>query len=158
MLSRNTWETDYIEGEDEQELLPIGKAVIRRSGTDITLVSFNKSVLECLVAADELAKEGISAEVIDLRTIRPMDYETIIQSVKKTNRIVAVDESWPFAGISAEIAYMIQKHAFDYLDAPVIRVNAADVSLPYAATFIDAYMPNSSKIIKAVKETMYTNA
>lgn len=157
-FSRNTWETDYIEGEDEQELLPIGKAVIRRSGTDITLVSFNKSVLECLVAADELAKEGISAEVIDLRTIRPMDYETIIQSVKKTNRIVAVDESWPFAGISAEIAYMIQKHAFDYLDAPVIRVNAADVSLPYAATFIDAYMPNSSKIIKAVKETMYTNA
>jgi len=157
-FSRNTWETDYIEGEDEQELLPIGKAVIRRAGTDITLVTFNKSVLECLVAADELAKEGISAEVIDLRTIRPMDYETIIQSVKKTNRIVAVDESWPFAGISAEIAYMIQKHAFDYLDAPVIRVNAADVSLPYAPTLVDAYMPNASKIIKAVKETMYTNA
>ena len=157
-FSRNTWETDYIEGEDEQELLPIGKAVVRRAGTDITIVTFNKSVLECLVAADELAKEGISAEVIDLRTIRPMDYETIVKSVKKTNRIVAVDESWPFAGVSAEIAYQIQKYAFDYLDAPVIRVNAADTSLPYAPTLVEAYMPNAAKVIKAVKSVMYTNA
>ncbi len=157
-FSRNTWETDYIEGEDNQELLEIGKAVVRRTGTDITLVSFNKSVLECLVAADELAKEGISAEVIDLRTIRPMDHTTIVNSVKKTNRIVAVDESWPFAGISAEIAYEVQKYAFDYLDAPVIRVNSADVSLPYAPTLVEAYMPNAAKIIKAVKGVMYMNA
>lgn len=157
-FSRNTWETNYIEGEDEQELLEIGKAVVRRTGTDITIVSFNKSVLECLVAADELAKEGISAEVIDLRTIRPMDHATIVNSVKKTNRIVAVDESWPFAGISAEIAYEVQKYAFDYLDAPVIRVNSADTSLPYAPTLVEAYMPNAAKIIKAVKGVMYMNA
>lgn len=151
-------ESDYIAGEEQQELLPIGKAVIRRAGTDITLVTFNKSVLECLLAADELAKEGISAEVIDLRTIRPMDHETIINSVKKTNRIVAVDESWPFAGVSAEIAYETQKYAFDYLDAPVIRVNAADTSLPYAPTLVDPYMPNAARIVKAVKGVMYMNA
>ncbi|MEM1121182.1 MAG: pyruvate dehydrogenase complex E1 component subunit beta [Bacteroidota bacterium] len=157
-FSKTTWDTDFIAGEDEEELLPIGKAVVRRAGTDITLVSFNKSVLECLAAADELAKEGISAEVIDLRTIRPMDHATIIESVKKTNRLVAVDESWPFAGVSSEIAYITQKHAFDYLDAPVIRVNAADTSLPYAPTLVEAYMPNASKIIKAVKEVMYVNA
>ena len=157
-FSRSTWETDYIAGEDELELLPIGKAIVRRAGTDITIVTFNKSVLECLVAADELAKEGISAEVIDLRTIRPMDHETIVNSVKKTNRIVAVDESWPFAGVSAEIAYEVQKYAFDYLDAPVIRVNSADTSLPYAPTLVEAYMPNAAKIIKAVKGVMYTNA
>ena len=122
------------------------------------IVSFNKMMEVTKVAADELAKQGISAEVIDLRTIRPMDHETIINSVKKTNRIVAVDESWPFAGISAEIAYEVQKYAFDYLDAPVIRVNAADVSLPYAPTLVEAYMPNAAKIIKAVKGVMYMNA
>lgn len=157
-FSRKTWETDYIEAEDEQELLPIGKAVIRRAGTDVTIVTFNKSVLEALAAADELAKEGISAEIIDLRTIRPLDHETIIQSVKKTNRLIAVDESWPFAGVSSEIAYVVQKHAFDYLDAPVIRVNAADTSLPYAPTLVEAYMPNADKIIKAVKEVRYAGA
>ena len=151
-----TWETDYIEEEDDQTLLPIGKAVIRRAGTDITLVTFNKSVLECLSAADELAKEGISAEVIDLRTIRPMDHETIVNSVKKTNRLIAVDESWPFAGVSAEIAYNVQKYAFDYLDAPVIRVNATDTSLPYAPTLVEGYMPNASRIIKAAKSVMYS--
>ncbi|MFT7451043.1 MAG: pyruvate dehydrogenase E1 component beta subunit, partial [Patescibacteria group bacterium] len=101
-------------------LVPIGKAAVRREGTDITLVSYNKMVLEALKAADELAKEGISAEVIDLRTIRPLDHETIVESVKKTNRIVVIDESWPFAGISSEVTYQIQKYAFDYLDAPVI--------------------------------------
>ena len=106
-------------------------------------------------AADELAKENISAEVIDLRTIRPMDYETIINSVKKTNRLVVVDESWPFAGVSAEIAYMIQKHAFDYLDAPVTRVNSADTSLPYAPTLVDEWLPNPAKVIQAVKAVMY---
>jgi pyruvate dehydrogenase E1 component beta subunit len=136
-------------------LVPIGKAAVRREGTDITLVSYNKMVLEALKAADELAKEGISAEVIDLRTIRPLDHETIVESVKKTNRIVVIDESWPFAGISSEVTYQIQKYAFDYLDAPVIRVNSADTSLPYAAPFVDEFLPNPAKIIKAVKEVMY---
>jgi pyruvate dehydrogenase E1 component beta subunit len=140
---------------EEEYLTPIGKAIVRREGTDVTLVSFNKMVLEALKAAEELEKEGISAEVIDLRTIRPMDHETIVNSVKKTNRIVVVDESWPFAGVSAEVTYEVQKYAFDYLDAPVVRVNSADTSLPYAPTLVDAYLPNPTKIIKAVKETMY---
>jgi pyruvate dehydrogenase E1 component beta subunit len=106
-------------------------------------------------AAEELEKEGISAEVIDLRTIRPLDHETIVNSVKKTNRIVVIDESWPFAGVSAEIAYVVQKYAFDYLDAPVVRVNSADTSLPYAPTFVDEWLPSPAKVIKAVKEVMY---
>ncbi|MBR9920842.1 MAG: pyruvate dehydrogenase complex E1 component subunit beta [Bacteroidetes bacterium] len=143
---------------EEEYIIEIGKAAVRREGTDVTLVSFNKMVLECLSAAEELEKEGISAEVIDLRTIRPMDHKAIIDSVKKTNRIVVVDESWPFAGVSAEVTYIVQKHAFDYLDAPVTRVNAPDVSMAYAPTLVDAYMPNPTKIIKAVKEVMYMEA
>lgn len=140
---------------EEEYLVPIGQAAIRREGTDVTLVSFNKMILVCEEAADALAKEGISAEVIDLRTIRPLDYQTIVNSVKKTNRLVVVDESWPFGGISAEIAYEIQKYAFDYLDAPVLRVNSADTSLPYAAVFVEEYLPNPEKVIKAVKSVTY---
>lgn len=136
-------------------LTPIGVAAIRREGTDVTLVSFNKMVLTALDAAEELAKEGISAEVIDLRTIRPLDRRTIVESVKKTNRLVVIDESWPFAGVSAEIAYEIQKNAFDYLDAPVIRINAADTNMPYAPTLVEEYLPNVEKIIKAVKQVTY---
>lgn len=136
-------------------LVPIGKARVHREGSDVTIVSFNKMVIEALAAAQELEKEGISAEVIDLRTIRPLDYPTIVESVKKTNRLVVVDESWPMFGVSAEIAYEIQKYAFDYLDAPVTRINAADTSLPYAPTLVDEYLPNPSKIIRAVKEVMY---
>lgn len=143
---------------EEEYLVPIGKAAVRREGTDVTIVSFNKMMLVALEAADELAKEGISAEVIDLRTIRPLDYETIIHSVKKTNRLVVVDESWPFAGVSSEVTYGIQRHAFDYLDAPVIRVNGADVSMPYAPTLVEAYLPNPEKVIKAVKEVTYTRS
>ncbi|MEM0992819.1 MAG: pyruvate dehydrogenase complex E1 component subunit beta [Bacteroidota bacterium] len=139
-------------------LTPIGVARVRRSGSDVTLVSFNKMVLECEKAAEELAKEGIEAEVIDLRTIRPLDHQTIVDSVQKTNRLVVVDESWPFAGVSAEIAYEVQKYAFDYLDAPVTRVNAADTSLGYAPTLVDAYLPNPEKIVKAVKEVMYARS
>lgn len=140
---------------DGEYTVPIGKAAIRREGTDVTLVSFNKMMREVELAADELQKEGISAEVIDLRTIRPLDHETIVQSVKKTNRLVVIDESWPFAGISAEIAYEVQKYAFDYLDAPVTRVNSADTSLPYAPTYVDEFLPNPAKIVKAVKEVAY---
>ena len=140
---------------DGEYLIPIGKAAVRREGTDVTLVSYNKMMLPTLEAAEELAKEGISAEVIDLRTIRPLDYQTIVESVKKTNRIIVIDECWPFAGISSEVTYEIQKYAFDYLDAPVIRVNSADTSLPYAAAFVEEYLPNASRIIKAVKEVTY---
>ncbi len=140
---------------EEEYLIPIGLAAVKREGTDVTIVSFNKMMHVAHAAAEELAKEGISAEVIDLRTIRPLDHATIVASVKKTNRLVVVDESWPFAGVSAEIAYEIQKYAFDYLDAPVLRVNSADTSLPYAPTFVEAYLPNASKVIKAVKEVMY---
>lgn len=145
------------EGEvpEDEYLVPIGVAAVRESGSDVTLVSFNKMMLPTLAAAQELAKEGISAEVIDLRTIRPLDHKTIVESVKKTNRLVVIDESWPFAGVSAEIAYEIQKYAFDYLDAPVTRVNSADTSLGYAPTFVEEYLPNPEKIIKAVKEVMY---
>jgi pyruvate dehydrogenase E1 component beta subunit len=114
-------------------------------------------MLPTLQAAEELAKEGISAEVIDLRTIRPLDFHTIVNSVKKTNRIVVVDEAWPFASVASEVTYEVQKFAFDYLDAPVIRVNSADTSLPYAPTLVEEYLPNPAKIIKAVKEVMYVS-
>lgn len=138
-------------------LIPIGKARVHREGTDVTLVTYNKMLLPTLEAADELAKEGISAEVIDLRTIRPLDHETLVTSLKKTNRMVVIDESWPFAGVSAEVAYEMQKYAFDYLDAPITRVNSADTSLPYAAPFVEEYLPNAEKIIKAVKEVSYVS-
>ena len=146
-----------LKGEvpEEEYLVPIGKAAIRREGSDVTIVSFNKMMEVAKKAADELAKEGISAEVIDLRTIRPLDYETIIRSVQKTNRLVVVDESWPFAGVSSEIAYAVQRHAFDYLDAPVMRINAADTSLPYAPTLVEEYLPNPERVIKSVKQVMY---
>lgn len=143
---------------DGEYLIPIGEAVVKRPGTDVTIVSFNKMVLESMKAAEELEAMGISAEVIDLRTIRPLDYQTLVESVKKTNRMVVVDESWPMFGVSAEIAYEIQKYAFDYLDAPITRVNSADTSLSYAPTFVEEYLPNPSKIIKAVKEVMYVPA
>lgn len=143
---------------DGEYLVPIGKARVRKEGKDVTIVSFNKMLLEAMKAAEELEAMGISAEVIDLRTIRPLDYNTLVESVKKTNRLVVVDESWPMFGVSAEIAYEIQKYAFDYLDAPVTRINAADTSLPYSPPYIEEYLPNPAKIIKAVKEVMYLKA
>ena len=146
------YEGEVPEGE---YLVPIGKAAVRREGTDVTIVSYNKMILVALEAAKELEKEGISAEVIDLRTIRPMDRKTVVESVKKTNRCVVVDEAWPFAGVSSEVAYEIQKSAFDYLDAPVIRVNSADVSLGYAPTLVEEYLPNAEKVIRAVKQVAY---
>lgn len=149
-----------LKGEipDGDYLVPIGKAAVRKEGSDVTIVSYNKMTEVVKEAAAELEKQGISAEVIDLRTIRPLDHKTIVESVKKTNRLVVVDEAWPFAGVSAEITYEIQKYAFDYLDAPITRVNAADTSLPYAPTFLDEYLPTPSKVIKAVKEVMYMKA
>lgn len=143
---------------DGEYLVPIGKAAVRREGLDVTIVTFNKLVLQAMKAAEELEGMGVSAEVIDLRTIRPLDHQTIVESVKKTNRLVVVDESWPLFGVSAEIAYEVQRYAFDYLDAPVVRVNSADTSLPYAAVFVEEYLPNPEKIIQAVKSVTYQNA
>lgn len=146
-----------MQGEipEGEYLVPIGRAAIRRTGSDVTIVAYNKMVELAKNAAVELEKEGIQAEVIDLRTIRPLDYDSVIASVQKTNRLVVIDEGWPYGSVSAEIAYMVQKRAFDYLDAPVTRVNAADTSLPYAPTLVQAYLPDLAKIVQAVKEVRY---
>ena len=140
---------------DGEYLIPIGVAEIKRNGTDVTIVSFGKMMKVALKAADELVQENINAEVIDLRTVRPIDYSTVVSSVKKTNRLVIVEESWPLGAIATEVAFKVQKDAFDYLDAPVLRVMGGDVPLPYAPTLIDAYLPNPERVIKAVKEVMY---
>jgi pyruvate dehydrogenase E1 component beta subunit len=146
---------DKMEVPQEEYYIPLGVADIKRMGTDVTIVSFGKIMKVAMQAAQELEQEGISAEVIDLRTVRPIDYETVINSVKKTNRLVVVEEAWPLASISREIAYKIQKDAFDYLDAPVKAITTADTPLPYAPTLIEASLPNAAKVIKAVKEVMY---
>ncbi len=153
-------ESEQMYGEkgmipDGEYLIPIGVADVKKAGTDVTIVSFGKMMKIALKAAEELAKESINAEVIDLRSVRPIDYNTVIESVKKTNRLVVVEESWPLASIASEIAFMVQKRAFDYLDAPVVRVMGGDVPLPYAPTLIEAYLPNPARVIKAVKEVMY---
>ena len=140
---------------EEEYLIPIGKADVKRAGKDVTIVSFNKMMKVAMGAAAELEKENISAEVIDLRTIRPLDWKTILESVKKTNRLVIVEEQWPFASISSEIAYRIQKEAFDYLDAPVRRITAADAPMHYAPNLVAGYLPDVSRTVKLVKEVMY---
>jgi pyruvate dehydrogenase E1 component beta subunit len=146
---------DKGEVPQEEYLIPLGKADIKRPGTDVTIVSFGKIMKVALAAAVELEKEGISAEVVDLRTVRPIDYETVVESVKKTNRLVIVEEAWPLASISTEITYHVQKHAFDYLDAPIHRITNFDAPLPYAPTLIEAILPNVAKTVKAVKAVMY---
>ncbi len=140
---------------DGEYLIPIGVANVVKTGTDVTIVSFGKMMKIALSAAEELQKENINAEVIDLRTVRPIDYATVINSVKKTNRLIIVEESWPLASIASEITFKVQKEAFDYLDAPVLRVMGGDVPLPYAPTLIDAYLPNTARVIDAVKQVMY---
>jgi pyruvate dehydrogenase E1 component beta subunit len=146
---------DEAEVPEEEYLIPIGKADIKRKGTDVTIVSFNKMMKVALGAAEELAKEGIEAEVIDLRTIRPLDWTTIIESVKKTNRLVIVEEQWPFGSVSSEITYRVQKDAFDYLDAPVTRITAADTNMHYAGNLVAAALPNVARTVKLVKDVMY---
>jgi len=146
---------DKGEVPEEEYYLPIGKAVIKNEGTDVTIVSFGKIIKVVYQAAEELAKDGISVEVIDLRTVRPIDYDTIIESVKKTNRLVIVEEAWPLASISSEITYMVQKNAFDYLDAPIRRVTTEDTPLGYAPTFVQAFLPSVDKVVKAVKSVLY---
>jgi pyruvate dehydrogenase E1 component beta subunit len=146
---------DKGEVPEEEYAIPLGKADIKREGDGVTIVSFGKIMKVALASAKKLEGEGISAEVIDLRTVRPIDYETVINSVKKTNRLVVVEEAWPLAGIASEIAFKVQKDAFDYLDAPVMRITTADTPLPYANSLIEASLPNVDRVVKAVKQVMY---
>ncbi len=146
---------DKGEVPEEEYLIPIGVANIVRTGTDVTIVSFGKLMKLALQTADEVAKEGISAEVIDLRSVRPIDYATLINSVKKTNRMVIIEEAWPLSSISTDLAYNVQRQAFDYLDAPIIRINSMDVPVPYAPTLLEAVLPNLKRSVAAVKQVLY---
>jgi pyruvate dehydrogenase E1 component beta subunit len=141
--------------DDDNFVLPIGQAKIEREGTDVTIVAFSIMVGKALKAAAKLAEEGISAEVINLRTIRPLDVNTIVRSVMKTNRLVTCEEGWHFAGIGAEIASVIMEHAFDYLDAPVARVAGEDVPMPYAANLEVLALPQEQHIVDAAKAVCY---
>jgi pyruvate dehydrogenase E1 component beta subunit len=146
---------DKGEVPEGEYIIPIGVADVKREGTDVTLVSFGKIMKLVLEAADKLAEEGISAEVIDLRTVRPIDYDTVLNSVKKTNRMVIIEEAWPMASLSSEIAFNVQRDVFDFLDAPVKRVCTADVPMAYAPNLVEEFMPKLSKIIEEVKSVMY---
>jgi pyruvate dehydrogenase E1 component beta subunit len=147
---------DKSEVPEEEYYIPLGKADVKKQGRDVTIVSFNKMMKVALGAAVELEKEGISAEVIDLRTIRPLDWETIVTSVKKTNRLVIVEEQWPFASVSSEITYRIQKEAFDYLDAPIRRITSADAPMHYAPNLAALAIPDIARTVKLVKEVLGT--
>lgn len=146
---------DKSEVPEEEYYIELGKADVKRQGKDVTIVSFNKMMKVALKAAEELEKEGVSAEVIDLRTIRPLDWRTVLESVKKTNRLVIVEEQWPFASVSSEVSYRIQKEGFDYLDAPIRRITAADAPMHYAPTLVEAYLPSVERTVKLVKDVMY---
>jgi pyruvate dehydrogenase E1 component beta subunit len=142
---------------ENEYLIPLGKADIKRVGKDVTIVSFGKMVHQALAACQELEKMGVDAEMIDLMSLRPIDYDTVIASVRKTNRCVIVEESWPLGSIATEVAYMTQRKAFDYLDSPILRVTGRDTPLPYAPTLVDTYLPNPARIIEAVRSVMYMN-
>lgn len=146
---------DKGEVPEGEYIIPIGVAEIKREGKDVTIVSFGKIIKEAYKAADELEKEGISCEIIDLRTIRPMDHKTILDSVKKTNRLVILEEAWPFGNVSTEITYQVQSQAFDYLDAPIIKINTADTPAPYSPNLLKEWLPNSDDVVKAVKKVLY---
>jgi pyruvate dehydrogenase E1 component beta subunit len=155
----------FLEGEmlyntkgevpDDDYVIPLGKAEIKREGDHVTLVSHGKMVLVALQAADQLAKEGIRAEVVDLRTIRPMDVETITASVRKTNRCVVVEEGWEVCGVGAQVVDYVQRYCFDYLDAPVLRVHQADAPMPYTKSLEKAAKPDLPKTIAAIKQVLY---
>jgi pyruvate dehydrogenase E1 component beta subunit len=145
---------DKGEVPEGEYIIPIGVADIKRKGTDVTLVSFGKIMKVALEAAEILAKENIEVEVIDLRTIRPLDYGTIVESIKKTNRCVVLEESWPLASISSEIAYHVQRYAFDYLDAPVMRVTQTDTPFAFSPSLIDEALPNVKRLIEAIKKIL----
>lgn len=146
---------DKGEVPEGEYLIPIGEAKVVKEGNDVTIVSFGKIIKVALEAAAELEKNGVSVEIIDLRTVRPIDYDAIVKSIKKTNRLVIVEEAWPLSSIASEITYHVQKHAFDYLDAPIHRINNMDVPLPYAPTLIDVILPNVKRTVDAVNAVMY---
>ncbi|APG60306.1 pyruvate dehydrogenase complex E1 component subunit beta [Christiangramia salexigens] len=146
---------DKGEVPEEEYLIEIGKADIKREGSDVTIVSFGKIIKEAYKAADKLAEENISCEIIDLRTVRPMDHDAILESVKKTNRLVILEEAWPFGNVATEITYQVQANAFDYLDAPIVKLNTADTPAPYSPVLLEEWLPNSEDVVKAVKKVMY---
>ncbi|MGB6152303.1 MAG: pyruvate dehydrogenase complex E1 component subunit beta [Pricia sp.] len=141
--------------EDEDFTIPIGVADIKREGSDVTIVSFGKIIKEAYKAAEELEKEDVSCEIIDLRTVKPMDYEAILKSVKKTNRLVILEEAWPFGNVASEIVFHVQSHAFDYLDAPIEKINTADTPAPYSPVLLEEWLPNHQDVIKAVNKVLY---
>jgi len=146
---------DKCDIPDDEYYIPLGKADVKKTGRDITIVSYNKMMKVALGAAEELEKEGISAEVVDLRTVRPLDWMTILDSVKKTNRLLIVEEQWPFASVSSEITYRIQKEGFDYLDAPIRRITSADAPMHYAPNLTALAIPDVSRTVKLAKEMMH---
>ena len=146
---------DKMEVPEGEYIIPIGVADIKREGTDVTIVSFGKIIKEAYKAAEVLEKEGISCEIIDMRTVRPMDFEAIFTSVKKTNRLVILEEAWPFASVSSEITFQVQENVFDYLDAPIRRITTADAPAPYSPVLLDEWLPNFNDVVKAVKDVMY---
>ena len=146
---------DKGEVPEGEYTIPIGLADIKREGNDVTIVSFGKIIKEAYKAAELLSSEGIECEIIDLRTVRPMDHKTIIDSVKKTNRLVILEEAWPFGNVSTEITYQVQSQAFDYLDAPIEKINTADTPAPYSPVLLQEWLPNSNDVINAVKKVLY---
>ena len=146
---------DKGEVPEEEYILPIGVADIKRTGADVTIVSFGKIIKEAYTAADALEKEGISCEIIDLRTVRPLDIESIFTSVKKTNRLVILEEAWPFGNVSTEITYQVQNEVFDYLDAPIEKINTADTPAPFSPVLFKEWLPNSEDVIAAVNKVVY---
>lgn len=146
---------DKGEVPEGEYTIPLGVADIKRAGTDVTIVSFGKIIKEAYKAADALEKEGISCEIIDLRTVKPMDHEAILTSVKKTNRLVILEEAWPFGNVATEITYLVQSKAFDYLDAPIIKINTADTPAPYSPVLLAEWLPNHEDVMKAVKKVLY---
>ena len=146
---------DKGEIPESEYTLPIGVADIKRKGKDVTVVSFGKIIKEAYIAADKLADEGVECEIIDLRTIRPLDYDAIFDSVKKTNRLVILEEAWPFGNISTDISHTVQSNLFDYLDAPIEKVNNADTPTPYSPVLLKEWLPDSNDVYKAVKKVLY---
>jgi pyruvate dehydrogenase E1 component beta subunit len=146
---------DKGEVPEEEYTIELGKADIKREGEHVTIVSFGKIIKQAYEAADVLAKEDISCEIIDLRTVRPLDFDAIYKSVKKTNRLVILEEAWPFGNISSEIAYRVQEEIFDFLDAPIIKINTADTPAPYSTVLLKEWLPNSDDVVAAVKKVMY---
>src|SRR5690606_8306599 len=149
---------DKMEIPEEEYYLPIGKADLKREGTDITLVSFGQIMKLAMQAAEDMEKEGVSVEVIDLRTVRPLDYNTVLESVKKTNRLVILEEAWPFGSVATEITYMVQQKAFDYLDAPIKRITTPDAPAPYSSALFAEWFPKLETVKSEIKQEMYYTA